>query len=377
MEMATGVTSVVMQPNTRCNLDCQYCYLPNRKASLLMPQSVARAVAEALLTEDAPQPVDIVWHGGEPTYAGVAHLESLVSEFDKSGRNRFRHGIQTNATLLDERWVRFFRDHKFLVGVSIDGPEEINRRRVNWGGRASFDAAMRGIGVLQAAELPFTAIAVVGNEGLGHAEEIYSFFAELGCVELGINIEESEGINHAPNMATKVVDQFWDDLWQAWSRDPRLRVREIDQMIAWMAVVSGQEQGANSSRDPFPTIGWDGDVVLLSPELLGASSERYRNFVVGNVLEENLCAITRRGVREVYVQDFVRGMTDCEKSCEYFSYCLGGQASNKFFELGSTRGTETRFCITQAQRLVEAGIKHLEKVELDLATERGVGDDCH
>src|SRR4051794_21375692 len=99
MKLSSTVTSVVLQPTTRCNLNCQYCYLPGRKLSSLMDTTVARAIAESLVVDrEQSSPIDIIWHGGEPTVSGVEHLESLVSEFDKADCYAFRHGLQTNAT---------------------------------------------------------------------------------------------------------------------------------------------------------------------------------------------------------------------------------------------------------------------------------------
>ena len=106
--------------------------------------------------------------------------------------------------------------------------------------------------------------------------------------------------------------------------------------------------------DIFPTIGYNGDVVLLSPELLGAKSTHYSNFVVGNVCNESLLSLAKRWNDFIYVQDFVEGIQTCSRECAHFSYCHGGQASNKFFELGTTNGTETVFCRNSQKRLVDA-----------------------
>src|SRR5262249_40861140 len=102
---------------------------------------------------------------------------------------------------------------------------------------------------------------------------------------------------------------------------------------------------------------WNGDVVLLSPELAGSQSDRYGNFVVGNVLRESLVQIVRRGSDSLYVTDFLAGVERCRATCPYFNYCRGGQASNKFQELGTTDATETEFCRNTRQRLLDAVVQ--------------------
>ena len=97
-------------------------------------------------------------------------------------------------------------------------------------------------------------------------------------------------------------------------------------------------------------------MVLLSPELLGNGSAHYHDFVVGNVLTRDLLAIVRDGALAPYVRDFQSGVADCARVCGYYPACHGGQASNKFFEWGTTNATQTAFCRSGVQRLVDAGL---------------------
>lgn len=97
------------------------------------------------------------------------------------------------------------------------------------------------------------------------------------------------------------------------------------------------------------TVAHNGDVALLSPELVN-----YREFVAGNVLKDSLLQIAEGWIHKGYVADFVAGVNACRKQCPYFCSCLGGTAGNKFFELGTTNGTETVFCRNSEQRLIKA-----------------------
>ncbi|HCT75897.1 MAG TPA: radical SAM protein, partial [Micromonosporaceae bacterium] len=85
---------------------------------------------------------------------------------------------------------------------------------------------------------------------------------------------------------------------------------------------------ADARHDLIPTVGWNGDVVVLSPELLGVRDDRYQNFVAGNVLVDPLPVILDRAAALAYVQEFTIGLERCKATCEFFAYCQGAHAGN-------------------------------------------------
>ena len=103
----------------------------------------------------------IAWQGGEPTLMGLDFFRrsvELAERYLQPGQ-RAEHTIQTNGTLLDEEWAAFFREHGFLVGISIDGPRELHDVfRVNKGGKGSFDEVVRGLGHLRDAGVEWNVI---------------------------------------------------------------------------------------------------------------------------------------------------------------------------------------------------------------------------
>lgn len=346
-----------MQPTTVCNLNCSYCYLPDRRLIRRMSPSVSHAVASSIA--NVPRPVRILWHGGEPLACGVEWMRGLLQPFGPgfaSGRVTF--GVQTNATLIDDDWCELFNTFRFDVGVSIDGPAAHNAARRNWAGREAFPDVMRGIERLKANGIPFGVIAVVNRNNIHQPEEWYSFFCELGCSSLNVNIEEREGLNkNAAGLPDEAVASFWRRLFAVWRERPVLRVREFDRMLAWLS--AGPNAEIRGPRDVWPTVSFDGDVIILAPELAGADASTRRQFVVGNVLERALGEIVADASTTAYVADFWAGVGDCREQCAYFSYCGGGHASNKFFELGSTRGTETEYCRHSYKLVVDNVIESL------------------
>jgi uncharacterized protein len=198
---------------------------------------------------------------------------------------------------------------------------------------------------------------VINSTNSRHPRELYEFFRELGCHKVGFNLEELEGVNVAADViSTDAALSFWKGILDAWSGDPRIEVRELNAALSFADAVLHDRASTwrPDAKESLPTVAWNGDVVLLSPELAGMSSERYGNFVIGNVLNTSLVEIVRSGSDSLYVRDFVAGVEQCQATCRYFNFCRGGQASNKIQEHGRADATETDFCRNTKQRLLDA-----------------------
>ncbi|MFC9030823.1 radical SAM protein [Streptomyces arboris] len=130
-----------------------------------------------------------------------------------------KHSVQTNAALIDDAWCEFLLEHQVRVGVSIDGPEDMNTHRLTLAGRPGFRVIMRGMERLRRHGIPFSAIAVVSNPDPDRASRFYGFFADLGVTTLGVNVEEEEGVNLGAKDADPVqAAEFWTALADAWRR---------------------------------------------------------------------------------------------------------------------------------------------------------------
>ena len=350
-------TYVVMQPTTLCNLDCAYCYLPFRSVDDRMPVAVAEAVAASVNPWSRTKRFSVVWHGGEPLAAGRDHFARLLAPFDPA----VEHHVQTNATLIDDAWCEFLVEREVRVSVSVDGPEARNGERVNRGGKPAYAKIMRGIEALRRHDIPFSALCVVGRPEPGLATELYNYFLELGCDVLGINVEETEGVNKRANRhPAAVVTAFWAELVAAWRRDPRIHLREVEWSLRYVAaVLDGTADEVLPRRlDPIPTVAQDGSVVLLSPELAGFTDPRYGDFTSGNVLETPLGEILSGALGTPWIREFLDGVEACRATCPYFGFCGGAHAANRYFEHGRFDGTATDHCRNSKIRLLEGVLDH-------------------
>ncbi|KDA40765.1 MULTISPECIES: multiple cyclophane-containing RiPP AmcA [unclassified Frankia] len=359
--METTIKSTVLQPTTLCNLNCDYCYLPGRGKKSVMEPSTARAVADSIRSQALRRGgIEVIWHGGEPLTIGASAFTELLEQFADIPAT---HVVQTNATLIDAEWLALFKKWKVEIGVSIDGDRDQSRHRVDRAGSAAFDRITHGIARLRSGGFPFDVIAVVAAPEPEDARDLYNFIVDLGARSLAVNIEEREGSNtrlrtHRPEQ----LQEFWAALADAWTENPAIPVREFDRVrYAMRPDESGSRAGDARSIDPFPTVAWNGDVTLISPELAGYSSERYGSFSCGNVREGDFLKIVRDGMQSAWISEYRRGLARCMDECAYFSFCEGGHPANRYFEHGSFDVTETDYCRNAKIALVD-GLTDSRKV---------------
>ena len=173
-----------------CNLDCEYCFFLSKE--MLYPGDRFRMADELLETylkqlleaHHTPE-VMVAWQGGEPTMMGLDFFKRSIELVEKHRKpwQQVSHTIQTNGVLIDERWAAFFKEHNFLVGLSVDGPRELHDRyRVDTRGEGSFDRVMAGYGHLQAAGVDVNTLCTVHAGNQDQPLEVYRFFRD----EMGV-----------------------------------------------------------------------------------------------------------------------------------------------------------------------------------------------
>jgi uncharacterized protein len=173
-----------------CNLDCTYCFFLSKEA--LYPDSdhrMSHATLEAyirqLLESHRTPNVTVAWQGGEPTLMKLDFFRLSVDYAKKYQRpgQQVEYTIQTNGILLDDEWCAFLKEHNFLVGLSVDGPQEIHDTyRVNKGGEGSFTQVMRALDLLKKHSVEFNILCTVNAANQYHGRRVYQFFRdELGA----------------------------------------------------------------------------------------------------------------------------------------------------------------------------------------------------
>lgn len=180
--VAPAAFHVMLKPRGAiCNLDCKYCYFLAKE--MMYPGSRFRMADDLLETytkqyieaQRVPE-VTFAWQGGEPTLMGLDFFKRAVElqqRYCKPGM-RIHNAFQTNGVLLDDDWCRFFHQHNFLIGLSVDGPKEIHDAyRVDKGGRPTFDRVMAGLALLKKHRVEFNILTTVHAANAEHGAEVY------------------------------------------------------------------------------------------------------------------------------------------------------------------------------------------------------------
>jgi uncharacterized protein len=199
-----------------CNLDCKYCFFLSKE--MLYPGSRFRMADELLetylkqLLESHRTPeVTVAWQGGEPTLMGLEFFKRSVeyARKYKKPNQTVVYTMQTNGTKLDDDWCAFFKEHNFLIGLSVDGPQELHDAyRVNKGGKGTFDQVMRGWEVLKKHEVDFNILCTVHAANADHPSEVYRFFRD----ELEANFVQFIPIVERTTPSTlPLADQGWGE----------------------------------------------------------------------------------------------------------------------------------------------------------------------
>lgn len=173
-----------------CNLDCSYCYYLEKEAlypgsAFRMSDATLEAYIRQYIASQMTSEVTFAWQGGEPALMGLDFFRRAVELQQKYARPGMRvaNAFQTNGTMLDDEWCRFFREHDFLIGISIDGPRRLHdAHRKDKGGTDTFDRVMRGLRLLQKHGVEYNVLTTVHAANADHPLDVYRFLRDVARV---------------------------------------------------------------------------------------------------------------------------------------------------------------------------------------------------
>ena len=172
---------------SRCNLRCSYCYYLDKasyyggREPVMELPLLERCIRDFCESCDLPE-LTVEWHGGEPLLAGMEFFRSALQlERKYSGGRPVHNTLQTNGTLLNNEWALFFHDNNFLIGLSLDGPEDIHDRfRHTVSGGGTFRSVMHGLEALHRCRVEFNTLTTISRAGEGRGAEVYRFLKSAG-----------------------------------------------------------------------------------------------------------------------------------------------------------------------------------------------------
>jgi uncharacterized protein len=372
-EPRPAIETVVLQPTPFCNINCTYCYLPQRDTKTVMAQATVATLFSKIFASGWVGPdLTIIWHAGEPLVLPISFYQTAFETIEtlQPASLRLRHAVQTNGMLITHEWCTFFKKWGVGLGVSIDGPKHLHdAHRLARSGHGTFDRTIAGIHLLRQQDVPFHVISVLSRNAMDAPQAMLDFYLSEGIEDVCFNVEESEG-DHVSALFTaddppKLFRRFLDRFWRLARQDGRIRfIREIDGMLP-RVFRPDQIPMRNAQVEPFGMLNVDvaGNVSSFSPELLGYKHPDYQDFIVGNINVDSLEDMRQSAAMAAMTRDIAAGVEACRQSCEYFSVCGGGAPVNKLAENGSFRSSRTSFCSLTQMVPVDAILDALDQLE--------------
>ena len=319
------LTSVLVKPDgPDCNMACDYCFYLDKAelfqgASHRMSDDVQRALVRETMRAAGKQ-VIFVWQGGEPTLMGHRFFERAVELQMKFGRGQtVGNALQTNGLLLDDRWLQLFRRYRFLIGISLDGPEQVHdhhRRRL--GGQGSHARAVAATRRLLEAGISTNSLSVVTDHSVKFPRQIYSHLRSLGLTHLQFIpcVEPSE---RRPDPAA--YGDFLCQVFDLWCKDfrkglPTATVRNFESVLHLYAGYPAPECTLMDSCGVYLVVEHDGGVYpcdfYVEPQ-----------WRLGDVTRDSLGDLLNSDRQRGFGQLKTQLCRRCQ-ACPWLAYCRGG-----------------------------------------------------
>jgi uncharacterized protein len=332
-----------------CNLDCAYCFFLDKE--LLYPGSKFRMSDELLeryirqlIESHQVDQVTVAWQGGEPTLMGLGFYRRAIDLEEKYRRPgmTFLNTMQTNGTLLDDEWCAFFKEHNFLIGISIDGPRELHDvYRVDKGGNPTFDKVMHGIRLLQKHEVEYNILTTVNRVNGDHPLEVYRFIRdEIGAdwmqfipVVERIN-DDGRTLYQQGNTVTErsvlpeQFGRFLSTIYDEWVRQDvgRVYVQTFEAALRnWL----GLDQ---SGMCVFNETCGQGLAIEHNGDLYACDHFVEPGYLLGNIEQDHMIKLVASPKQLRFGQDKLESLPQYCLDCEVRFACHGECPKNRFIE---------------------------------------------
>ncbi|MBN1422555.1 MAG: anaerobic sulfatase maturase [Planctomycetes bacterium] len=362
----TPFTLLVKPSGSDCNLDCAYCFYKARAPELGSGrQRMGLDTLETLVRQymGLGFPVaGFAWQGGEPTLMGVDFFRKAVEFQMRYGRSgqELSNTFQTNGVLLDEAWCRFFRENRFLLGISIDGPERFHDvHRVDRAGRGTFARTMRGISICREYGVEFNALIVLNDRNVAHPDDLFRFVVEnrfayvqfIPCLERDPETRRRASFSVTPRQYGDFLCRLFD-LWCDYGPD-RLNIREFDSLTT--RLVLGRHTVCTYSPEcgGFLVVEHGGDA--FSCEFFVGPEWR-----LGNIRETPIEQLAGAEARLAFARS--KGIVSGRcRSCPYLEICWGGCLKDRTRLGDGSARRESYFCESYI-RFFEHALPRMERI---------------
>jgi uncharacterized protein len=324
-----------------CNMDCSYCYYLKKKG--LYPEVKTHRMSGNVLEDYIVQHIDaspepvirFSWHGGEPTILGLDYFRNITDLQKKHcpPNRQIFNGMQTNGTLLDEDWCRFFSEENFSIGLSLDGPRKIHDlHRLTKGKTSTFDQTMHGYELLRKHAVSVDILCVVNADNVRLPAEVYRFFKRIEASYISL-LPLVEPDFDAPNCVSSLTppSEAWGNflctIFDEW----------IDKDIGKIKVQIFEEAARTAFNQEHslcifrPTCG-DIPVVEFNGDFYSCDHFVDQAHRLGNILQTSLVDLIESPEQKAFGLAKQKTLPRYCLDCEVLEMCNGECPKNRFLQ---------------------------------------------
>jgi uncharacterized protein len=326
------ITILIKPASSACNLHCKYCFYcdeaekrTERSYGLMTEDTLEILVKKAF--EYGESFVGFAFQGGEPTLAGLDFYRKLLELQQKYNQKRAKisNSIQTNGTLIDADWAEFLAQNRFLVGLSLDGPKDINDlNRVDAQGKGSYNWVAKTVQLFNQHQVEYNVLSVVTKPVARHIGTVYQFLVKQGFQYLQF-IPCLDGLGEEPghnlySLTAELYEEFLKRLFDLWYRDwqngRRISIRMFDNILQLLLGYPPESCDMKGYCSANPVIEADGSVYPCDFYVLD-------QWKMGNIrtadFPEMLQSETARDFTAVSA-----GIAEQCGQCDFYPVCRGG-----------------------------------------------------
>lgn len=314
-----------------------------------MIDEVLAAYTEKYIRSQKGSTVEFTWQGGEPTLAGLDFFRKAINYQNKfKGNKRISNSLQTNGTLLDDEWCRFLAKHHFLVGLSLDGSEELhNSYRKDNKGKPTFHRVQKAISLLKKYKVEFNVLTTVNNMNVREPLELYDFYMRSGIqfvqfipivertageksTALGLNLASPEDTQKGTYVTEWSVnpDSYANFLITIFNRWVRADIGKIYFMnFEW--ALSTAIHGSSGTCHHAKNCGSAG-VIEHNGDIYSCDHFVYPSYKIGNIIDDDLVALFNSKAQLEFGNEKHAGLTAECRNCEVLNLCYGGCPKHRF-----------------------------------------------
>ncbi|WOJ30160.1 anaerobic sulfatase maturase [Citrobacter koseri] len=346
-----------------CNLDCKYCFYlekeqlyPERKSNYRMSEETLELFIKQHIDAQDVDDVIFAWQGGEPTLMGLSFYRRAVElQRRYAGGKTIVNTFQTNGMLIDDAWADFFRQHNFLVGISVDGDAVLHDEwRVSRSGKPTHAKVEQAINCLARHGVEFNTLTVVNQTNMHHPQRVYAYLKSIGSRYMQFiplverKMESENALAHPHDRQTIMtpwsVDalqfgHFLNTIFDIWIREDigDIGIQLFEQTLAaWC--------GLPPQVCVFAPVCGSAFAMEMNGDVYNCDHFVYPQYKLGNISDTTLWQMNIGRQNRQFGDDKSRLMAQECHSCQWLFACYGGCPKHRFLPSASGQLNENYLC---------------------------------